>query len=88
MRRGDLLGDRFEIEHQIQAGGMGEVFQARDRISGEPVAVKILSDERDHRTTRFAREIELLSELSHPGIVRYVAHGETPSGQVYLAMMG
>ncbi len=82
----DLLGDRFEIEQQVAAGGMGEVFRARDRVSGEVVAVKVMSDARAHRTARFAREAELLAELSHPGIVRYVGHGETSSGKLFLAM--
>ena len=35
---------------------------------------------------RFAREAELLSELNHPGIVRYVASGLTAEGEPYLAM--
>ncbi len=82
----ELLGDRFEIEQQVATGGMGEVFRARDRVSGELVAVKVVSDGRAHRTARFAREIELLAELSHPGIVRYVGHGETSSGKLFLAM--
>jgi hypothetical protein len=86
MELGDLLGDRFEIEQRIATGGMGEVFRARDRVSGEPVAVKVMSDGREHRTARFAREIELLAELSHPGVVRYVAHGETAAGKLFLAM--
>jgi len=67
-------------------GGMGEVFRARDPVTGEEVAVKVLSDVRGHRSARFAREVELLAELSHPGIVRYVSHGETPSGELYLVM--
>ena len=86
MELGELLGDRFEIEQQIATGGMGEVFRARDRASGEAVAVKVISDGRGHRTARFAREVELLSELSHPGIVRYISHGETPSGALFLVM--
>jgi predicted Ser/Thr protein kinase len=86
MKLADLLADRFEIEQQIAKGGMGEVFRAHDRISGEAVAVKVIFDERGHRTARFAREVELLAELSHPGIVRYIAHGETPSGEIFLAM--
>ncbi len=65
---------------------MGEVFRARDRVSGELVAIKVLSDERDDRTARFQREIELLSELSSPGIVRYISHGVTPSGALFLVM--
>jgi hypothetical protein len=86
MKLADLLADRFEIERQIAKGGMGEVFRARDRVSGEIVAVKVISEERSQRTARFAREVELLAELSHPGIVRYIAHGETPSGEIFLAM--
>jgi len=86
MELGDLLGDRFEIEQRVAAGGMGEVFRARDRVSGELVAVKVMAEGREHRTARFAREVELLAELSHPGIVRYVAHGETPSRRRFLAM--
>jgi len=86
MRLGDLLDGRFEIEQQIATGGMGEVFRARDRLSGESVAVKVMTEGREHRSARFAREVELLAELSHPGIVRYVAHGEMPSGEMFLAM--
>src|SRR5678815_5699148 len=41
---------------------------------------------RELRTARFAREIQLLSELTHPGIVRYVAHGTTSTGTMFLAM--
>jgi eukaryotic-like serine/threonine-protein kinase len=86
MRLGDVLGERFEIERRIGTGGMGEVFRARDPVSGEAVAVKVISDGRTHRSARFAREVELLAELSHPGIVRYVDHGETPAGELYLVM--
>ncbi len=86
MRLADLLSDRFEIERQIGTGGMGEVFRGRDRCSGEAVAIKVISDERGHQGARFAREVELLSELTHPGIVRYISHGETPAGEPFLVM--
>jgi len=86
MKLPDLLGDRFEIEQKIATGGMGEVFRARDLVSGEAVAIKVMSDRQDRGTARFVREVELLAELAHPGIVRYVSHGETPSGQIFLAM--
>ena len=82
----DLLSDRFELEQQMTTGGMGEVFRARDRVSGELVAIKIMADGRDDRAARFTREVELLAELSHPSIVRYVAHGVMPSGERFLAM--
>ena len=86
MRPSERLVDRFELEQQVGAGGMGEVFRARDSRSGEAVAVKILSDDRSNRAERFAREVELLSELSHPGIVRYISHGVTPAGKLFLVM--
>ncbi len=86
MRPGERLGGRFEIEEQVGAGGMGEVFRARDPIAGEAVAIKVISDVRGLRRARFAREVELLAELSHPGIVRYVSHGVTRAGEAFLVM--
>jgi hypothetical protein len=50
------------------------------------VAVKVLSDMQSQRTERFAREATVLAGLSHPGIVRYISHGVTSSGALFLAM--
>jgi serine/threonine protein kinase len=86
MRPGECLDDRFEIEQSIGSGGMGVVFRARDPISGEAVAVKVISGDQGHITGRFAREVKVLAELSHPGIVRYISHGTTASGELYLVM--
>jgi eukaryotic-like serine/threonine-protein kinase len=65
---------------------MGEVFRARDSSSGEVVAVKILSGEQRQHARRFEQEIEMLAELRHPGIVRYVSRGVAPSGELFLVM--
>src|ERR1044071_3070417 len=86
VRPGEQLDDRFEIEQPIGSGGMGTVFRARDPISEEAVAVKVISSERSHLTERFTREVKVLAELSHPGIVRYISHGTTPSGELFLIM--
>src|SRR5215813_10231530 len=86
MEVADLLDERFEVEHQTRAGGMGEVFRGRDRVSGQAVAIKVISDRRDHHGARFAREVQLLAELSHPGIVRYISHGTTRLGALFLVM--
>ena len=86
MLGGALLVERFEIERSVGTGGMGEIFRARDRVTGEAVAIKLISDARERRIARFTREVKLLSQLSHPGIVRYIAHGETPSGELFLIM--
>jgi eukaryotic-like serine/threonine-protein kinase len=83
MRAGDLIAERFEVERVAGAGGMGEVWKAIDLWSKRPVAVKLLAHGAD---ARFAREARILSELEHPHIVRYVAHGMTLESQPYLVM--
>src|SRR5262245_55570730 len=86
MRRGDILAERVEFQQHAASGGMGQVFRARDVQSGEHVAVKMLRGDVEAHSTRFVHETRALSELSHPGIVRYVAHGVAASGEPYLAM--
>jgi tetratricopeptide (TPR) repeat protein len=86
MLAGDLIADRFEVAGLARSGGMGDVYRAQDRLTGEQVAVKVLQGNRALDGARFTREAETLSNLRHPGIVRYVAHGATPSGERYLVM--
>src|SRR5205814_617609 len=83
---GDVIGGRFTIESTIGSGAMGVVYRARDEKSGQPVALKMLREPNELHARRFAREAQILSELRHPGIVRYVAHGATQDGTAYLAM--
>jgi len=78
----ERLDERFELEARIGSGGMGEVFRARDPVTGEVVAIKILPGSQGPLAERFTREIEMLAELDHPGIVRYISHGVTPAGGV------
>src|SRR5690242_3669708 len=86
MRAGDLVADRFEIEGHATSGGMAQIFRARDRLTGEPVALKILQRTGPQESHRFRREAHALAALRHPGIVAYVAHGTTEGGELYLAM--
>ena len=80
-----VLADRFRIEDRLGAGGMSLVYAAVDLASGERVAVKLMAGDRASRA-RFEREIQVLGELAHPAIVRYVAHGAAPDGAPFLAM--
>jgi tetratricopeptide (TPR) repeat protein len=80
-----LLGDRFELGEKIASGGMGTVFRGRDLRTGESVAVKVLEGG-GRLTARFEREVLALERLRHPGVVRYVAHGESDNGNLFLAM--
>jgi Tol biopolymer transport system component len=61
----------YEITSQLGKGGMGEVFQAKDRKLGRDVAIKVLPEEfaKDaDRVSRFQREAKLLASLNHPNI--------------------
>jgi tetratricopeptide (TPR) repeat protein len=88
LQAGELIASRYAIDRAAGSGGMGTIYRARDLISGEWVALKLLNavgvDGSD--SERFAREAQILSELRHPGIVSHVAHGKTPHGLRFLAM--
>jgi serine/threonine protein kinase len=67
---GTKLGT-YEIVAPLGAGGMGEVYRARDSKLKREVAIKVLPEAfaRDaERLTRFQREAELLASLNHPHI--------------------
>jgi hypothetical protein len=81
-----IIADRFVIERSVGTGGMGEVFRAKDKLSGGLVAVKMLFGTQDRDVERFRREAQLLAELAHPRIVKYVGHGIVEGGRAYLAM--
>ncbi|MBK7580306.1 MAG: protein kinase [Myxococcales bacterium] len=83
---GSVINERFEILGLAGEGGMGSVYRARDGLSGEIVALKLLKPGSPHRA-RFLVEAETLARLDHPGIVQYLAHGSANAGgPAYLAM--
>jgi serine/threonine-protein kinase len=82
------VGRRFgtyEIVAPLGAGGMGEVYRARDHRLGRDVAVKVLpaSFVTDHeRRLRFEREARLLAALSHPHIATIYGVDDVDGGTV------
>jgi len=67
---GTRLGS-YEILSALGAGGMGEVYRARDSKLGRDVAIKILPEQfvaDGERVARFEREAQLLAALNHPHI--------------------
>ena len=78
--------ERFEVERVVGSGAMGTVFRARDRMTGETVALKVMRSDGQGNAARFDREAEVLDHLEHPRIVRYVGHGTTALGERFLAM--
>ncbi len=84
---GTLVANRFTVEALAGRGGMGAVYRARDALSGQRVALKLLlPSPSTEAPLRFTREASLLAELRHPGIVSHIAHGLTEQGQPFLAM--
>ena len=85
---GTLVADRFEIERLVEQGGMGVVYRALDRETGQRVALKLALSRVDdaEQAERFTREIGLLATFDHPRIVRHASHGVTADGRVFLAM--
>ena len=85
---GDVLDGRFRIERWLGAGGMGEVYVARQLGLDRPVAIKTLlpqyASDPDARA-RFLREARVASSLRHPNVVEIhdVAESE---GEPFLAM--
>jgi eukaryotic-like serine/threonine-protein kinase len=70
LARGARLGS-FEIESAIGAGGMGEVYRARDTRLNRAVALKVLPElfaTDTDRLARFEREAQVLASLNHPNI--------------------
>jgi tetratricopeptide (TPR) repeat protein len=86
MRTGDVIADRYQIEQAAGSGGMGTVFRCQDLTSGERVAMKVLRDANEDHVKRFAKEAEVLYKLRHPRIVRYIEHGRTNAGELFLVM--
>ena len=79
---GSRLG-HFDVIELIGAGGMGEVYRARDTRLGRIVAVKVLSaDLAGHRDgrERFEREARLASQLTHPHVCTLHDVGTTSVG--------
>jgi serine/threonine-protein kinase len=82
-RRSNLIGRRlseYEIQEWIGAGGMGEVYRARDIKLGRDVAIKMLPPflaGSPDRAERFKREAKILATLNHPHIGAIYALEET-----------
>ena len=85
---GRLVLGTYTIERQVGRGGMGAVYLARDDVSGQRVAVKVLpgslARERNVRE-RFIQEARSLAALDHPGIVPLITFAQDGDDR-YLVM--
>ncbi len=70
---GDVLCERFEVQRLLGEGGMGQVWAARDRQSGEDIAVKVIRPELTLDAAigmRFKRELQIARKVAHPNVCR------------------
>ena len=84
---GTKLGP-YEIQSSLGAGGMGEVYSARDTRLDRTVAIKILPEhlsEKPEAHARFEREARAISSLNHPNICQLYDVGEQ-NGVRYIVM--
>jgi serine/threonine protein kinase len=78
---GTLLQDRYLIDKQIGAGGMGAVYVATDQRFGSTVAIKETFFTDENLRKAFEREARLLNSLRHPALVRVSDHFDDGNGQ-------
>jgi len=88
-----MIGQTFShyrIIKELGKGGMGVVYLAEDTTLGRLVAIKTLIDlngpGRQHYHTRFLREAQVISKLSHRHIATIHDYGKTADGTPYIVM--
>lgn len=76
---------RFELMDLLGSGGMGTVYEARERETGARIAIKMLREREGSALFRFKQEFRVLADLSHPNLVRFGELFED-AGRFYLTM--
>ncbi len=84
-----VLSDRYELSRLLGQGGMGSVYAGMDRLTGQPVAVKMLRSsltDNPQALLRARREAELAIRLRHPQLVQTLDVTDDPDGSPVLVM--
>ena len=88
LKEGIVIGERYEIISHVGAGGMADVYKARDHKLNRLVAVKVLKAEFRQDTgfvAKFRKEAQAAAGLSHPNVVNVFDVGED-RGLYYIVM--
>ena len=81
--------DNYEIIRPLGAGGMGEVYLARDTNLNRTIAIKVLPPDvtaDPHRVARFEQEARAASALNHPNVCTIHGLGRMEDGRRFIAM--
>lgn len=83
---GTYLADRYEIVSKIGAGGMSDVYKAKDHVLGRFVAIKVLKPEFSEDrgfVAKFRTEAQSAAGLEHPNIVNIYDVGSEEGASLY-----
>ena len=78
----------YRLVRKLSVGGMGTVYEGQHEMLPRPVAIKVMRPEQanDDGLERFAREVAITSQLTHPNTVTVHDFGRTPDGGFYYVM--
>ena len=88
LQPGQTLANRYEVQEQIGAGGMGAVYRAQDKTTGREIALKVLLPallKNERARERFLDEARISQQLSHPNIVN--VHDVQQDGDFFFLTM-
>ncbi len=88
LTEGMFIADRYEVLRKIGAGGMSDVYKAKDHVLGRFVAIKVLKQEFSEDVnfvTKFRTEAQSAAGLEHPNIVNIYDVG-SEDGMHYIVM--
>lgn len=79
---------QYTLDRKIREGGNGAVYRARHALLRRPTAVKLMLPHRIDGDTldRFEREVQHMSQLTHPNTVAVFDYGRSPDGIFYYVM--
>src|SRR5262245_1765506 len=86
---GEMLDDKYRIDHLLSVGGMGAVYVGQHTLLKKRVAIKVLRSEladAAEMVERFQREAIAASAIGHDNIVTVTDMGKTRGGVAFLVM--
>jgi serine/threonine protein kinase/tetratricopeptide (TPR) repeat protein len=84
-----LVGERYVLGPPIGAGGMADVYQARDRDTGSIVALKVLKQRlasRPSTARRFEQEVRFAAQIRHHNLVPLLDLGRMPDNRPFMVL--